>query len=87
MVITAEPELQLDLIIQQIESNLSGINISTDFTIGDHHVAGYYTETNASFGFVIPRKQGNYQASLLLYERLTTPRGYDRRGIGISGNW
>jgi hypothetical protein len=66
---------------------LSGINISPDFTIGDRHVAGWYTETNASFGFVIPRKQGNYQANLLLYERLTTPRGYDRRGIGISGHW
>ena len=86
-IITAEPESQLDQIIRQIESNLSGINISPDFTIGDRHVAGWYTETNASFGFVIPRKQGNYQASLLLYERLTTPRGYDRRGIGISGNW
>ena len=85
--ITAEPESQLDLMIRQIESNLSGISISPDFTIGDRHVAGWYAETDASIGFVIPRKQGNYRASLLLYERLTTPRGYDRQGIGISGSW
>lgn len=85
--ITAEPESQLYQMIEQIEANLSGVSISRDFTIGDRHIAGWYTETYASMGFVIPRRLNRYQTSLLLYERLTTPRGYDRHGIGMSVLW
>lgn len=85
--ITAEAGSQIYDFIKQIEANLSGISISPDFEVGDPQVSGWYSEMYANLGFIIPRSKNRYRTNLTLYQRLATPRGYDRRGIGISGIW
>lgn len=85
--ITAETGSQLDQTIRRIESNLSGISISPDFNIGEPSISGWYTDTYAILGYVIPRGQHRYRTNVMIYQRLTSPRGYDRRGVGLGSAW
>ena len=85
--ITAETDSKLDQTIRQVESNLSGISISPDFNIGEQSISGWYTDTSAILGYVIPRGQHRYRTNVMLYQRLTPPREYDRRGAGLGSAW